>query len=93
VKHWADADRMSDNELHSIIQKQAEDKIVLTDYFGERPTQQGYGAGHTGRPLLGIESPEGDIGVIDIRSVSMNGVDARLRRRPNQPRDRTSISK
>ncbi len=82
LKSWSDADRIGDDDLRHMAQERATDEIVLTDHFGERPKNRGYGAGYPGRPLLGVESPEGEIGVIDIESVSKSGVTVHLRPRP-----------
>ncbi|MBS0203314.1 MAG: PQQ-binding-like beta-propeller repeat protein [Planctomycetes bacterium] len=86
VTQWHEADRLSDAELFRTVTEQARNSILLTDYFGPRPTKPGYGPTPNG-PLLVVESADGDLGVVQVDAVSRNGITAHLRARPGARRD------
>ena len=85
VETWQQADRLTDEDLFRIVGEQAKDSILLTEHYGLRPKDRGYGATPPG-PMLVVESASGELGVVRVESISNSGITARLRVRPGAKR-------
>lgn len=81
VETWQDADRLTDDELLRIVAAQELVTIKLAEHFGPRPTSSGYGPRPPGS-LLAVVSAAGELGVVQVESISQNGITAHLRQRP-----------
>jgi hypothetical protein len=81
VDNWPDADRLTDDELRQVVRIQAKDSIPLEELYGPRPKETSYGMRPPG-PLLVLQSPTGELGVLMVEAVSKQGITARLRARP-----------